>query len=135
MEDQEIDGLIAVLRAMMARNGFGWAADEAEAGLYATAGRRARARALIDAAEGVTVDLAEVEIRMLDRLGAEEVLFKPDPDAGDGERPSGPLEEDGDFALGDRDRLRGQRRRAALAQLASQRAMFEELRGRLDGDE
>lgn len=129
-----MDGLIADLRAMMARNGFGWAAGEAEAGLYASAGRRARVRALIDAAEGVTVDLAEIEIRTLDRLEAEEIVFKPDPDAGDGERSSDPLEDD-EVARGDPDRLRGQRRRAVLVELASQREVFQQLRGRLDGGE
>ena len=136
MSDEEIDDLVAKLRAMLNRNGFGYAAEEAEDGLYATVGHRARALALINAAEGVTVDLADMELRVLDHLEAEELVFGPDDedqsvdpvraqDVGDGV----------DAGPGGADRLRGPQRRAFVTELAASRGVFRDLRRRLDGED
>lgn len=136
MNDDEMDELIAILRAMLIRNGFGYVAEEAEEGLYPTAGRRARALALIEAAEGVTVDLADIELRGLDRLESEEIVFQRDDEdqAGDYTRAQdargGP-----EAGVSGSDRLRGPQRYAHVADLASRRAVFRQLRKRLDGED
>jgi hypothetical protein len=136
MSDEEIDDLIAKLQAMLNRNGFGYAAEEAEDGLYATVGRRARALALIDAAEGVTVDLADMELRVLDRLEAEELVFAPDLDDEFGESVRAQGAGDvGDLESGGADRLRGPQRRAFVTELAASRGVFRDLRRRLDGED
>jgi hypothetical protein len=136
MSDDEIDELIERLRAMLIRAGFGSTVEEAEHGLYPTAGRRARALALIDAAEGVTVDLADIELRVLDRLGAEEVVFRRDNEdqVDDPSRVSGTGDAADTAAYGE-DRLRGPQRRGFLTQIAARRGVFRELRRRLDGEE
>ena len=136
MNDDEMDELIASLRAMLIRYGFGYVAEEAEEGLYPTAGRRARALALIDAAEGVTVDLADIELRLLDRLEAEEIVFQRDDEdeAGDYTRVQD-AGGDPEAGAGGGDRLRGPQRYALVAELASRRAVFRQLRRRLDGED
>lgn len=68
---------LAELRAVMFRNGFGSAADGAETGLYVTAGRSARSLALIGAAEGVTSDLASIELCVLGRFDVAESSSDP----------------------------------------------------------
>ncbi len=130
MDDQELERLIADLRDMMNRMGFGWAAVEAEETLYPTVALRTRALALIDAAEGATVDLAEVEMSALDILGSEGIDFAPDDEeeqdaGGDGPRYASRADGDVRRAVG---------RRPALAELAAQRSAFDALRGRIDGD-
>ena len=134
MENEEILQLITELRRKLVDNGFGWVVDEAEAELYATVELRTRALALIDAAESVTVNIADVELRTLDVLDVENVDFQRDevdPTEGDVgmEQP---------FAveiISGTDGLRGAQRREALELLAEQRLAFTSLRRRLDGDE
>lgn len=138
MDKDEIERLIADLRAMMIETGFRWALEQAEFSLEPAADLVARAIALIDAAEGVTVDLAEAELRTLDGLRVEDIQLKPDDDDG--------LE--GEFngdevavtqvarraSFADADGPRGLQRRAVLQNLVARRAMFENLRRSLGGD-
>lgn len=133
MSDEEVERLIAELREMLFRKGFGWAAIEAEESLYPTVAPRTRALALIAAAEIVTVDLAAVEMAADDSLGGEGVRFKPD-EAGQ--------DNDDDDATGLRDLrgvdfepepLLGSQRRAVLSDLSARRQVFTALRSRLDG--
>ncbi|MDR6955513.1 hypothetical protein J2X65_004893 [Ancylobacter sp. 3268] len=134
MDNDDIQQLITELRRMLVDNGFGWVVDEAETELYPTVALRTRALALIDATEGVTVNLAEIELRTLDVLEVEGVEFKPDEE----DRPDGGVLVDqasGVEAIRSADRLRGAERRAKLKQLAEQRFAFQVLRRRLDGDE
>lgn len=132
MDDEEIEQLIADLRELLFRKGFGWAAVEAEDSLNPMVVPRARALALITAAEIVTVDLAEVELAAVDIFGGEDIRFKPDV-----AEPA-----DGEEALTARDRkaldvgspsLSGPQRREVLAGLAAYRKVFAALRSRLDG--
>lgn len=132
MSDDEVEQLIAELREMLFRKGFGWAAVEAEDSLSPTVAPRTRALALITAAEVVTVDLADVELAADDIFGGEGISFKPD----DTERV------DGEEALIPTDRkvlgvgslpLSGPQRRVVLANLAANRKVFTALRSRLDG--
>lgn len=133
MDDEDIRRLIVDLRAMMAETGFGWAVDQAEACLPIDTHPYWRARALIDAAEAVTVDLAEAEIRATQSLEVREITFALDvadgddgDGAGDGAGPRlgqrGLTAEQGD----------GWQRAGVLAELASQRGKFRELRDLLD---
>jgi hypothetical protein len=134
MDEEEIERLIADLRTMLIVRGFGWAAAQAEMGVFSDANRYWVAQALIDAAESVTVDLAEVEIRMLDRLEVEDVEFKPDDDD-DSDSDIGsvpPRHESRDDPLGLTENLRGEERRAVLQDLATRRSVFIELRRLLD---
>lgn len=132
MNDEEIEQLIADLRELLFRKGFGWAAVEAEDSLNPMVAPRTRALALITAAEIVTVDLADVELAADDILGGEGIRFKPD----DTERA------DDEEVLTPRDRkaldfgslpLSGPQRREALKDLAAHRHVFTALRSRLDG--
>lgn len=114
-------------------NGFGWVVDEAEAELYPSVALRTRALVLIDAAESATVELAEVELRMLDVLEVEGVDFEPDEeDLSDGDVLVGQASVD--EAIPGADQFRGAQRRVKLEQLAEQRFAFEALRRRLNGD-
>lgn len=132
MNDEQIEQLIADLREMLFRKGFGWAAVEAEDSLHPMVQPRTRALALITAAELVTVDLAEVELAVDDIFGGEGISFKPD----DTERV------DGEEASTQVDRkvldvgslpLAGPQRRGVLAGLAADRKVFTALRSHLDG--
>ena len=131
MDDDEIEELIAALRSLLDANGFGWAREQAESVVDPRWHRRWLATALLNAAENVTVDLAEVELSMLDAFGYNDVRFERD----DGAEP------DGDFiapderraTMGGGERLRGTQRRGALQELAGMRHAFEMLRERLDG--
>lgn len=131
MDDEEIEGLIAALQAMLDDNGFSWARQQAEAALDPGWHRRWFARALLDAAENVTVDLAQVELAVLSGLGTDDVNFKPD----DGADPDGDTflpEERSEFA--ERiDMLRGPERRETLQRLARMRDEFRMLRAQLNG--
>lgn len=131
MEDEEVEELVSQLREMMDANGFAWAREEAEAVVEPHWQRRWLARALLDAAQSVTVDLAEAELSMFKTFDAE-VEFEPD----DGAAPDGDVlaadSEDARQAVDKPERLRGQQRRQAVEQLAGLRAHFDELRGRLD---
>jgi hypothetical protein len=132
MDDEEVEELISQLREMMDAKGFAWARDEAEAVVEPHWQRRWLARALLDAAQSVTVDLAEAELSMFKTFDAE-VEFEPD----DGAAPDGDVlvadSEDVRQAVGQPERLRGQQRRHTVEQLAKLRGHFDELRGRLDG--
>lgn len=139
MEDEDVERLIAELRESLRQTGFGWAAEQAEAALPPDAPARIVARVLVDAAETVTVDLAQAEIAALRQLGVEEIVFKVDPgaDEGGGEADrdangrvlggarAAPFDEDNS--------LRGQQRRAALEVMPDYARVFAELRERLNG--
>lgn len=132
MEEEEIERHTAALRELLIRNGFDWAVMEAEDALYPTVAPRTRLLALIDAAEGVTIDLAEIEIRTLDFFEAEDLQFKPDEeDQADTDIPR----KGADAALysSDADLPRGAQRRALLVELAGRRSAFDMLRRHLDG--
>ncbi len=132
MDEAEIERLIADLRKMLVLRGFGWAANEAEEALYPGVASRTRALALIAAAEGVTVDLADVEVGLIKGFVSEDIGFKPDDadtkimdDAVDQAGKRQPLSEDNE--------LRGGARTAVLLDLRAHRKTFLELRRRLDG--
>jgi hypothetical protein len=132
MSDEEIERLIIELREMLFRNGFGWAAVEAEESLYPTVAPRTRALALIAAAEIVTVNLAAVEMAADDILGGEGVRFKPDEAGRDNDEDASALRDlrDVDF---EPEPLLGSQRRAILTDLSARRHVFTVLRSRLDG--
>lgn len=139
MEDEEVERLIAELRETLRQTGFGWAAEQAEAALPPDANARIIAHALVNAAENVTVDLAQVEIASVRQLGVEEIVFKVDPGADGGGTES---DGDGDGRVLDRPRatavaegnwLRGQQRRATLEVMAGYAQEFAALRKRLNG--
>lgn len=132
MDNEEIEQLIADLRELLFRKGFGWATVEAEDSLNPMVAPRTRALALISAAEVVTVDLAGVELAADGVFGGEGIRFKPD----DTEWV------DGEDALTRTDRkasdvgllpLSGPQRREVLEGLAANRQVFTALRSRLDG--
>lgn len=131
MNDDEIDALIANLRVMLNENGFGWAREQAEASIDQTWHPRWLAHALLDAAESVTVDLAEAELVVLNGFGVEDVTFERDGDAdpdGDTIVPEGRAE----YSEGI-DRLRGFQRREALLGLVGMRETFQTLRVEING--
>lgn len=132
MNDEEIEQLIADLREMLFRKGFGWAAVEAEDSLNPMVAPRTRALALITAAEVVTVDLADVELAADDIFGGEGISFKPDDtDRVDGEEA--PTQADRKVLGVGSLPLAGPQRRGVLADLAANRKVFTALRSRLDG--
>lgn len=144
MDDREIERLIADLREMMTKAGFGWAVEQAELGVAHNGTQVERAKALIDAAEGVTVDLAAVELRALDGLSVEDIRFESDDLDADGDADADAVDDSGDRALtegirrvppGEIERPEGLARRVLLRELAGQRMVFGELRSSLDGDE
>lgn len=131
MSDDEIERLVAELRTMLVQNGFGWAAEQAEQCLPPEASPAYLARALIQAAESVTVDLADAEITMLKVLGVGDVDFKPDLDSTvDG---GGAVQRRDGFSLAGIERLHGSQRLMALEDLAGQREAFDKLRAGFDG--
>lgn len=122
MDEEEIERLIADLRELLEKHGFAWLIEEATAGGLEERSRSQVAHALIDAAEGVTVDLAQAELAALKGLRVEEIIFKPD-------------EAEFTAALeGDRYRVRGEERRAALERQSVLAETFAQLRGQLDGN-
>jgi hypothetical protein len=132
MEDKDIDQLIVEVRGMLIESGFGWAVEQAETGLFPGADGYWTARSLIDAAEAVSIELAETEIWTMDRLGVEDVDFKPDVNDNDfGDVPAG-VTGFRESILEQVDRPRGPQRRAVLEDLAGARSVFEDLRRRLD---
>lgn len=132
MEEEEVEELISQLREMMDANGFAWAREEAEVAVEPHWQRRWLARALLDAAQSMTVDLADAERSMIQALDAE-VEFEPDDGAApDGEVVAADLE-DVSRTTDRPERLRGQQRRQTIESLAGLRGYFDELRGRLDG--
>lgn len=130
MSDEEIDELIGTLRAMLVGAGFGWVVEQAQAGLLPGAERIHVARSLIDAAEAVTVELADAEIRTLEVLDVGSVDFQPDVE-GDGAIEAG---RDGPDGYDPADHVSGDRRRGVLREVVNQRSAFAELRRGLDGD-
>lgn len=131
MNEGEIERLIAELRAMLRETGFGWAAEQSEAAMWPATSNRAVAHALIDAAEAVTVDLAQAELAAIRLLKVDEIVFKPDPDS-DGDGRS--LKDDtASIGRDDSDRLSGEHRRATLDAMPEYAPMFAELRKHLDG--
>lgn len=132
MDDEEIEQLIADLRELLFRKGFGWAAIEAEDSLNSMVAPRTRALTLITAAESVTVDLADVELAADDVFGGGGIRFEPDDtERLDGEEP---------LSLRDREALdvgplppSGPQRREVMVELAAYREVFASLRGHLDG--
>lgn len=134
MDSEEIQQLITNLRRMLFENGFGWVADEAEADLTPNVALKMRALALIDAVEGATTHLAEVELSALATLEVEDIDFEPDDEAFSvgGELLGETIETTKFFYA---DRLRGAQRRQQLELLAEKRATFAMLRRRLDDNE
>ncbi len=132
MDDEEIEQLIADLRELLFRKGFGWAAVEAEESLNPMVAARTRALALITTAEIVTVDLADVELAADDILGGEGIHFRPDDtEQADGEEVLTPTDRKAlDFGSLP---LYGPQRRKALKDVAARRHVFTALRTRLDG--
>lgn len=120
MDEEEIETLISDLRALLERDGFAWAREDAEAALPPESDRRRRAHSLISAIESVTVDIARAEIAIYDELRLEEITFKPDTD--------------GDSASADEDRPHGRQRRKLLMQLSELEPVLAELRARVDDD-
>jgi GNAT superfamily N-acetyltransferase len=132
MEEGEVEELISLLREMMDANGFAWAREEAEAAVEPRWQRRWLARALLDAAQSVTVDLAEAELSMFKTFGAEVQFERDDGAVPDGEIVAADLE-DARQATDQPERLSGQQRRQTVEKLADLRGYFDELRERLDG--
>jgi hypothetical protein len=132
LEEEEIEELVAELRTLLDTNGFGWAREEAESSVDPAWQPRQLARALVAAAETVTVGLAQAELSTTEIFG-KEVEFKPD----EGAEPDGDaLVVDGGAEFSQRapvDRLRGPQRRQVLENLNDLSASFKELRERLDG--
>ena len=132
MDDEEIEQLIAKLREMLFRKGFGWAAIEAEDSLNPRVAPRMRALALVTAAEIVTVDLADAELALDKIFGDGSIRFEPDDtEWADGEEALSPRDRK-DLDVGSLP-LSGRQRREALAELAALRQVFTSLRSRLDG--
>lgn len=131
MDDEEIEKIIGEFRTLLDEHGFGWAREQAEAALDQRWHRRRLARALIDVAETVTVDLAEAEIAMLDHFDVADIAFELD----DGADPDGVVfvADERAAVSGKVDRLCGPQRREVLQDLAGRRYAFEMLRGQLDG--
>lgn len=132
MDDEQIEQLITDLRQLLFRKGFAWAAIEAEDSLYSMVALRTRALALINAAESVTVDLADAELAADYVFGGGGIRFEPD----ETERP------DDEEPLSPRDREAldvgplppsGPQRREVLVELAAHREVFAALRRHLDG--
>lgn len=132
MEEGEVEELISQLREMMDANGFAWAREEAEVAVEPHWQRRWLARALLDAAQSVTVDLAEAELSMFKTFDAEVQFERDDGAVPDGEIVAADLE-DARQATDQLERLSGQQRRQTVEKLADLRGYFDELRERLDG--
>lgn len=132
MEEKEIEELISQLREMMDASGFIWARVEAEAAVEPYWPRRWLARALLDAAQSVTVDLAEAELSLFETFDAEVEFERDDGAAPDGEVLAADFER-ARQATEQPERLRGQQRRQAVEKLARQSGYFDELRGMLNG--
>ena len=132
MDDEEIERLIAELRELLFRKGFGWAAVEAEDSLNSTATPRTRALALITAAEIVTVDLAEVELVVDDAFDNGDFRFEPDDtdQSDDEEVPNQRYHKD--LEVGSPS-APGPERRELLLKLAAHRQVFTSIRSLLDG--
>lgn len=134
MEDDEVERLIAELREMLRKKGFGWAEEQALAALQPASPAHMVAHALIDAAETVTVDLAQAEIASLREIGVEDIVFEVDPDAdGDSDGSGRVLDESKTISVDEGNWLRGQERKAALEVMSGYAHVFAELRVRLNG--
>jgi hypothetical protein len=129
MDDEEIEQIIAKFRNLLNSHGFGWAREQAEATHDTTRDRCELAHSLLNAAETVTVHLAEMELSMLGAFRGE-VDFEADGkgylDADEIEAPES-SEERRKF-----DRVRGSQRRELLNELSEKRAAFQKLRDLID---
>lgn len=133
MDSEDIQQLITELRRILVEYGFNWVLDEAEADLLPNAPLRTRALALIDAAEGVTTHLAEVELSTLATLEVEEIHFEPDEEAFvEGDLPTRDSMESPDFHSADY--LSSMQRREQLESLAGKRSTFIKLKRMLGDD-
>ena len=133
MNDEEVTRLTDDLRSMLEETGFGWLAAQAGAALPRGATDREIARALIDAAEAATVDLAHAELISIRTLQVDQIVYNPDPDA------EGYREDRSEFrqakessAVDDNDRARGQLRLATLERMTEYTDSFVSLRAELD---
>lgn len=133
MDEEEIIRLISELRSMLQDMGFGWAAEQAEANLPRAAAIREVARALIDAAEAVTVDLAQAELYSMRLLKVDEIVFMPDSDADADVEGRDLVVIKENIGLDEIDRVRGPQRRATLDLMPGYEPAFKALRERLDG--
>lgn len=133
MEDDEIERLIAELRETLHQTGFGWAEEQAQAALPPASPVHKVARALINAAETVTVELARAELASMRGLKVEEIVFKVDSDAdGDSDRSVRGIDESKMISVDEGNRLSGQERKAALKKILGSKRVFRELRLRLN---
>ncbi|MBX9717574.1 MAG: hypothetical protein K2X36_01870 [Microbacteriaceae bacterium] len=132
MEDGEVEELISQLREMMNAHGFAWARGEAEAAVEPHWQRIWLARALLDAAQSVTVDLAQAELSMLETFDAEVEFELDDNSALDGDVLAADVV-GAQQATDQPERLGGPQRRRTIEELARLHGYFDELRGRLDG--
>jgi hypothetical protein len=134
VEDDEVERLIAELREMLRKTGFGWAEEQAQAALPPASPAHIVAQALIDAAETVTVDLAQAEIASLLELEVDEIVFKVDLDAdGDSDGSGRVLDESKAMSVDEGNWLRGQERKAALGVMSRYADVFAQLRVWLNG--
>lgn len=86
----------------------------------------------IDAAETVTVDLAEVELSILDAFDIDDLDFKTDEGADSGDDGIATFESA--TVSRQADRLRGAQRREVLTKQSRGRDAFQKLRDQLNGD-
>lgn len=128
MNEAEIEVLIYDLQRVLSQSEFSWAAEAAVQNRSPTDSRASVALALLQAIESVTVDLADVEAAMLERLDVESVDFQPSyEDAAD----VGTEGRSGEAFVEETSRMRGPLRSATIRELASLRSVFTEFRGRL----
>ena len=140
MDEVEEGRILAELRAMLQETGFSWIAEQAEAALWPGSSDRAIVLALIDAAEAVTVDLAQAELDTMRLLEVDEIVFESDPDPDPDPDPDGDGGDGRHFEptqarkdLDDNVRIREDLRRTTLSGMSQYMKVFEELRVRLDG--
>ncbi|HHV67769.1 hypothetical protein [Brucella intermedia] len=128
MNEAEIEALISDLQRVLSQSEFSWVADAALQNRSPTDSRALVALALLQAIESVTVDLAEVEAAVLERLDVEGVDFQPSyEDAAD----VGTDGRTGEAFVEETSRMRGPLRSATIRELASLRSVFTEFRGHL----
>lgn len=129
MDEEEIEILIDKFRNLLNSHGFGWACEQAEAAHRPLQDRRALALSLLNAAETVTVHLAEMEISMLDTFGGEVNFEADDKGYPDPEEIKAPESSDQRRTF---DRMPSIRRREFLNELVRKRATFQKLRNLID---
>jgi hypothetical protein len=119
MDDEETVRFVADLKTLLSDNGFEWAIQEAEAGVAEQQrGQRSHAVALLNAAESLTIDLAQAEAAIYDTLNVERVVFLQDTDR--------------EFSSEDRAQFQ---RRYYLSRQTELANVFDELRAEINVDD